>query len=140
MSSLSLFLTLALGLLALPVQSYLVITGAQTNVNKQTGQRPSRLEIVNFSKGGAKWDLYIQCLTQIQNRPQTQIDSWYQVAGTLKSRSLHLSLSRLIDCHLQVSMVAHSWHGTVPRKLLVNTMAAIALTEVPCSQRGTGRT
>lgn len=80
-----LFSVLALtGLLATNVNAAYAITSNSGGVNAQSGSRPDRLEINGFaSKGGPAWDLFILCLADIQARPQGQIDSWYQIAGTL---------------------------------------------------------
>ena len=80
---------LALGLFAAGSNAIIPITGPTGGVNATTGERPMRKEINGFYQaGGPAWDLYIQCLAQIQARPQSQIDSWYQIAGEYSS--LHL--------------------------------------------------
>ena len=72
------------GLLATNVNAAYAITSNLGGVNAQSGSRPDRLEINGFaSKGGPAWDLFILCVADIQARPQNQIDSWYQIAGTL---------------------------------------------------------
>ena len=69
-------------LLATSTEAVLPITRNTGGYNATTGARPDRLEINGFaSKGGPAWDLYIQCLANVQARPQTQIDSYYQIAG-----------------------------------------------------------
>ncbi|KAK8066160.1 hypothetical protein PG997_012907 [Apiospora hydei] len=70
------------GLLATHVDAAYPITPNTGGVNEFTGERPDRLEINGFaSSGGPAWDLFVQCLSDLQNRPQTSIDSWYQIAG-----------------------------------------------------------
>ncbi|KAK8100519.1 photo-regulated tyrosinase [Apiospora kogelbergensis] len=70
------------GLLATHVDAAYPIVPNTGGVNQNTGERPDRLEINGFaSKGGPAWDLFVLCLKDIQSRPQTTIDSWYQIAG-----------------------------------------------------------
>lgn len=72
------------GLLATHVDAAYPIVPNTGGVNQNTGERPDRLEINGFaSKGGPAWDLFVLCLKDIQSRPQTTIDSWYQIAGML---------------------------------------------------------
>ena len=73
---------LTLGIFAAGTNAVIPIIGATGGVNPTTGERPFRKEINGFYQaGGPAWDLYIQCLAQVQARPQSQIDSWYQIAG-----------------------------------------------------------
>ncbi|KAK8031242.1 tyrosinase [Apiospora arundinis] len=70
------------GLLASNVDAAYPIVPNTGGVNQNTGERPDRLEINGFaSKGGPAWDLFVLCLSEIQSRPQTTIDSWYQISG-----------------------------------------------------------
>lgn len=74
------------GLLASNVDAAYPIVPNTGGVNQNTGERPDRLEINGFaSKGGPAWDLFVLCLSEIQSRPQTTIDSWYQISGKQQS-------------------------------------------------------
>lgn len=70
------------GLLATHVDAAYPITPNTGGVNQKTGECPDRLEINGFASSGSPgWDLFVQCLSDLQQRPQTTIDSWYQIAG-----------------------------------------------------------
>ncbi|KAK7953523.1 hypothetical protein PG988_014217 [Apiospora saccharicola] len=70
------------GLLATHVDAAYPIVPNTGGVNQQTGERPDRLEINGFASSNSPgWDLFVQCLSDIQQRPQTTIDSWYQISG-----------------------------------------------------------
>lgn len=80
------------GLLATNVDAAYAVTSNSGGVNARTGSRPDRLEINGFaSNGGPAWDLFILCMADIQARPQSQIDSWYQIAGTLTPTTMFYS-------------------------------------------------
>ncbi|KAK0752590.1 hypothetical protein B0T18DRAFT_459371 [Schizothecium vesticola] len=74
-------LTVLLAVLAQLAQGQHV-TGIQAGVNKQTGERPSRLDINKLSsQGGPAWDLFIQALAATQTAPESDWLSWHQIAG-----------------------------------------------------------
>jgi tyrosinase len=56
--------------------SYFAITGA-------TGGVYPRLEIRELQKEGEMWNLYLLAMTEFQAMDQSNIASWYQIAGTL---------------------------------------------------------
>lgn len=63
-----------------------VVTGATGGVNKQTGERPVRQEIVQMQKtGGPAWDLFLLSLQAFQQKNQTEPLSWFQVSGKFYS-------------------------------------------------------
>ncbi|KAL2041570.1 hypothetical protein N7G274_005952 [Stereocaulon virgatum] len=73
----SFFLTLCLATLT---NSY-GIKGVCSGVNTATGQRPFRQEFSKFKDSGPVFDLYILSLEQFQQRNQSALLSYYQVAG-----------------------------------------------------------
>lgn len=59
-----------------------IVTGATGNINKETGQRPFRQDIVKMYKAaGPTWDLFLLSLQAIQAKNQSDQLSWYQVSG-----------------------------------------------------------
>jgi hypothetical protein len=75
------FIALA-GLLGTGVDASYAITKNNGGINTQTGAVPDRLEINTLaSQAGPQWDLFVVCLAELQARPQSQQDSWYQIAG-----------------------------------------------------------
>lgn len=58
------------------------IRGIQAGVNPSTGRRPFRQEFSTFKNSGPAFDLYIQALQRFQQRDQTTLLSYFQVAGT----------------------------------------------------------
>ena len=57
------------------------VTGARGGRNASTGSRPFRLEIRDLAQAGPAWDLYIQALSQMQAKPQSDPLSYFQIAG-----------------------------------------------------------
>ena len=57
------------------------IRGAQGGVNGYTGERPFRMEFSSFSQSGPAFDLYILSLHQFVQQPQTDLLSYYEIAG-----------------------------------------------------------
>ena len=76
------FLTLCLATLT---NSY-SITGVCGGVNTATGQRPFRQEFSTFKDSGPVFDLYILSLQQFQQRNQSALLSYYQVAGVCSTK------------------------------------------------------
>ncbi|KAK0749656.1 hypothetical protein B0T18DRAFT_323937 [Schizothecium vesticola] len=73
-------------ILLLVVSAHLIraqqVTGITAGVNQQTGERPSRLDINELSsKGGPAWDLFLQALAAVEDAPEADLVSWYQIAG-----------------------------------------------------------
>lgn len=84
-------LLLVLGTLFLTNQIKAVaITGPQGSVNSATGQRPFRQEISTFQNSGPVFDLYILSFQRFVQQNQTNILSYYQVAGKLSTCSLRM--------------------------------------------------
>jgi tyrosinase len=73
-----LFLLWARALLAIK------IIGAGSGVDNSSRPRPLRYEINNFSQSQEPWDLYVQSLSQIQGRSQSDPMSYFQIAGTTR--------------------------------------------------------
>jgi len=59
------------------------ITGPQGGVDAVTGQRPLRQEISSFQYAGPAFDLYILAFQAFVQQDQTELLSYYQVAGLL---------------------------------------------------------
>lgn len=79
-------LVLVLGTLFLTNQTKAVaITGPQGGVDSATGQRPFRQEISTFQNSGPAFDLYILSFQRFVQQNQTNILSYYQVAGKLST-------------------------------------------------------
>ncbi|KAL8944234.1 MAG: hypothetical protein Q9211_000664 [Gyalolechia sp. 1 TL-2023] len=57
------------------------VRGIQAGVNPNTGRRPFRQEFSTFKNSGPAFDLYIQALQTFQQRDQTALLSYFQVAG-----------------------------------------------------------
>ncbi len=80
-------LFLVLGTLFLTTQTKAIaITGVQDGVNMATGQRPFRQEISTFQNSGPPFDLYILSFQRFVQQNQTNILSYYQIAGRLLSQ------------------------------------------------------
>ncbi|KXX77605.1 Tyrosinase [Madurella mycetomatis] len=76
--SLSVFVTFA----AVPWAAAQQLVGIQAGVNPETGERPARLNINDLhAQGGPAWDLFIQALSAVQEAPEDDWLSWYQIAG-----------------------------------------------------------
>jgi tyrosinase len=61
-------------------QAY-AITGVSAGVNPDTGERPFRLNLKDFQYSGPPFDLYIQALSRFQADDQSNLLSYYEVAG-----------------------------------------------------------
>ncbi|KAI4171467.1 MAG: hypothetical protein LQ343_004205 [Gyalolechia ehrenbergii] len=72
-----LIITTALAILGNAV----AVRGIQAGVNPRTGRRPFRQEFSTFKNSGPAFDLYIQALQRFQQRDQTALLSYFQVAG-----------------------------------------------------------
>lgn len=57
------------------------ITGCHEGVDVLTGERPARQEFDEFERAGPAFDLYIQCQAQLMATDQSDISSYYQIAG-----------------------------------------------------------
>ncbi|KUL89658.1 hypothetical protein ZTR_00412 [Talaromyces verruculosus] len=57
------------------------ITGLSGGVNHDTGERPARRDLRDLQSSGAAFDLYIQALSQFQADDQSDLVSYYEVAG-----------------------------------------------------------
>lgn len=57
------------------------IKGLQAGVNTVTGERPFRQEFSIFQNSGPAFDLYIQSLYYFMQEDQSELLSYYQVAG-----------------------------------------------------------
>ncbi|KAI9048358.1 hypothetical protein LZ554_008150 [Drepanopeziza brunnea f. sp. 'monogermtubi'] len=60
--------------------AFIAVTGAQTGTG-QNGSAPLRLEVRELEKDPVAWTLYILGLDMMQYAPQTEMLSWYQIAG-----------------------------------------------------------
>lgn len=58
------------------------ITGVSGGVNSATGQRPARLDMRDLQSAGPAFDLFVQALSQFQSDDQSDLISYYEVAGT----------------------------------------------------------
>ena len=76
-----------LALYLAPTAQAISITGATGGVDTATGQRPFRQEFSTFATSGPAFDLYILALQRFQQRNQTDILSYYQVAGMSSPRT-----------------------------------------------------
>lgn len=63
------------------------ITGTHTG-SGPNGSTPLRLEVRELQKDPTTWTLYILGLDMLQYTPQTEMLSWYQIAGRLDFYSL----------------------------------------------------
>ncbi|KAI9840552.1 MAG: hypothetical protein M1837_001532 [Sclerophora amabilis] len=72
-----LFVALCFGALT----NALAVTGSTTGINAATGQRPFRKEFRTFQSSGAAFDLYILALQKLQDEPQGNQLSYYQLSG-----------------------------------------------------------
>ena len=68
-------------LIVVKTVSALVITGAIGGLNTTDGSRPYRYDIDLFYNSGPAWDLYILSLSSIQNLSQSELTSFFSVAG-----------------------------------------------------------
>ena len=82
-----------------PVLGRYAITGVKTGINSATGARPARKNILDLQNDVPTWyllllvvvlssllmlhrSLYIQALVKMQQTPEDELLSWFQVAGT----------------------------------------------------------
>lgn len=70
--------------------NFYAITGINTG-SGPNGSTPLRLEIRELEKDTMTWALYILGLDMLQYTPQTEMLSWYQIAGTLDCLILRCS-------------------------------------------------
>ncbi len=98
------------------------ITGPQGGVDSATGQRPFRLEISTFQNNGPAFDLYILSFQRFVQQNQTNILSYYQVAG---KRSLILfawtMISNNVNRNSRPSVCRLGWCQWAVRKRLLYT-------------------
>jgi len=71
----------ALAFVARTASASWAITGASSGIDSSTGARPFRLPLEELEQSGAQWDLYVQALQFWQSLDQTNMFSWYQIAG-----------------------------------------------------------
>ena len=67
--------------LAQGVESF-KITGAVSGIDPVSDSLPTRYEINDFATSGPAFDLYILALQSIQDQDQSELLSYFQVAGT----------------------------------------------------------
>lgn len=65
--------------------SSVAINGAQGGVNIASGERPARQELSELTNSGPAFDLYILSLQQFMQQDQSELLSYYQVAGIEKA-------------------------------------------------------
>ncbi|CZR61532.1 uncharacterized protein PAC_11429 [Phialocephala subalpina] len=58
-----------------------IILGVQTGIHARTGARPARRNILDLRKDLPAWSLYIQALLAMQQTPENDLLSWFQIAG-----------------------------------------------------------
>lgn len=68
-------------LIVVTTVSALVITGATGGLNTTQNSRPYRYDIELFYNSGPQWDLYILSLSSIQNLSQSELTSYFSIAG-----------------------------------------------------------
>lgn len=73
-----------LGFVSASVNAY-SITGITGGVNTQTGERPARRDLRDLQSSGAAFDLYVQALAQFQSDDQSDLISYYEIAGIQQS-------------------------------------------------------
>ena len=64
-----------------PVTISIPVTGATGGVNRETGERPFRQEFSTFASSGPAFDLFILAFQRFQQANQSDVLSYYQVAG-----------------------------------------------------------
>ena len=69
------------------------ITGVSAGVNSTTGERPFRQEINAFTGSGPPWDLFILSLLEMQQTPQNNSLSYFQISGKITEVCLSSSFS-----------------------------------------------
>ncbi len=71
-----------IGLIALAAKGDAVtVTGPQAGVNAATGERPFRQELSVLQNSGPAFDLYIQALYYFMQDDQSNVESYFQIAG-----------------------------------------------------------
>lgn len=70
------------------VEASVAITGAQGGVNIFSGQRPMRREFSMFKNSGPAFDLYILSFQRFMEQDQTELLSYYLVAGNSSTCSI----------------------------------------------------
>lgn len=68
-------------LIVVETVSALVINGATGGLSTTDGSRPYRYDIDLFYNSGPAWDLYILSLSSIQNLSQSELTSYFSIAG-----------------------------------------------------------
>jgi len=63
------------------VSGYITVTGLKTNINPATGSRPHRFQIQDMKNNVPMFSLYIQALQRMADTPETDSQSWFQIAG-----------------------------------------------------------
>ncbi|CRG91699.1 hypothetical protein PISL3812_08750 [Talaromyces islandicus] len=76
----SLLLLISLSALSKSAVGY-AITGVSGGVNSETGERPARLDMRSLQSAGPAFDLFVQALSQFQSDDQSDLISYYEVAG-----------------------------------------------------------
>ncbi|KAH8692093.1 tyrosinase [Talaromyces proteolyticus] len=76
----SLFSLASLSVLSRTANGY-GVTGVSAGVNPDTGERPSRIDLRNLQSAGPAFDLFVQALAQFQSDDQSDLVSYYEVAG-----------------------------------------------------------
>lgn len=62
-------------------QQYVAVVGLKNGVNNTSGARPARQNINTLADSGPAWNLYIQALAAFQADDQSDLLSYYQIAG-----------------------------------------------------------
>ena len=57
-----------------------IVTGVQTNL-PTNGSMPIRLEVRQLQQNTAQWNLFLLALDKLQYTDQSELLSWYEVAG-----------------------------------------------------------
>ncbi|KAH6690699.1 tyrosinase [Plectosphaerella plurivora] len=58
------------------------VVGPRSGINAQTGETPARRNINDlYQEAGPQWDLYVQALTAMQNAPERDPTSYFQIAA-----------------------------------------------------------
>ncbi|KAH8588949.1 hypothetical protein B0O99DRAFT_524064 [Bisporella sp. PMI_857] len=63
------------------VAAHYPITGVHTGIDPQTGARPARRNILDLQNDLPAWSLFIQAVSAMQQAPENELLSWFQVAG-----------------------------------------------------------
>ncbi|KAI7978310.1 hypothetical protein EIK77_001253 [Talaromyces pinophilus] len=79
------------------------ITGLSGGVNNDTGERPARLDLRDLQSSGAAFDLYIQALAQFQADDQSDLVSYYEVAGMAQPRKSYHCRNQMLTRAIQES-------------------------------------